>query len=185
MNFAKLFWHLVQDIGFAHDGRCRPTCCCNRTWCPAKGEWTLAFVVDFILSKMKGDIVCHCITSRMLDDIAANHGATLHRTGGRCKVGWLKRCTKLTQSSGVKALVALSILMCTIRRMASPLLPQSPIPCGIWQHLTQLVENMPQYQMCRKKLEIPSQEVANASCRFRFKGLIKKSVTLEPNRLLN
>ena len=45
------------DIGFAHDGDADRLVVVTERGVPLSGEWTLAFVVDFILSKTKGDIV--------------------------------------------------------------------------------------------------------------------------------
>ena len=73
------------DIGFAHDGDADRLVIVTDRGVPLSGEWTLAFIADFILSKTKGDVVATVSTSRVMDDIAANHGVTLHRTkvGGR------------------------------------------------------------------------------------------------------
>ena len=130
----------------------------------------LLFVVDFILSKTKGDIVATVSTSRMLDDIAANHSVTIHRT--KVGVGWVvEKMREIGQSLVVKALVAWSILMYTTQQMGLPSL------AAITQYLaesgstvTRLLENIPQYQMCRKKLEIPSQEVAARLLEFALKA---------------
>ena len=75
------------DIGFAHDGDADRLVVVTERGVPLSGEWTLAFVVDFILSKTKGDIVATVSTSRMLDDIAAKHSVALHRT--KVGVGWV------------------------------------------------------------------------------------------------
>ena len=76
-----------SDIGFAHDGDADRVVVVTDRGVPLSGEWTLALVADFILSKTKGDIVVTVSTSRMLDDIVAKHGVTLHRT--KVGVGWV------------------------------------------------------------------------------------------------
>ena len=75
------------DIGFAHDGDADRVVVVTERGVALNGEWTLAFVSDFVLSKTKGDVVATVSTSRMLDDIAAKHGVTLHRT--KVGVGWV------------------------------------------------------------------------------------------------
>lgn len=148
------------DIGFAHDGDADRLVVVTEQGMPLSGEWTLALVVDFILNKTKGDIVATVSTSRMLDDIAANHGVALHRT--KVGVGWvvekMHEVNSVIGGEGTGGVIYPAIHYTTdgIASIAA-----------IVQHLaesrrtvTMLVENMPQYEMCRKKLEIPSQEIA-------------------------
>jgi phosphomannomutase len=42
-------------------------------------EYTLALCVDHVLSRHRGPVVTNCATSRMSEDIAKEHGVTLHR----------------------------------------------------------------------------------------------------------
>ena len=148
------------DIGFAHDGDADRLVVVTECGVPLSGEWTLAFVVDFILSKMKGDIVATVSTSRMLDDIAANHGATLHRTG--VGVGWvvekMHEVNAVIGGEGTGGVIYPDVHYTTDGITSIAAITQYLVESG--STVTQLVENMPQYQMCRKKLEIPSQEVA-------------------------
>ncbi len=148
------------DIGFAHDGDADRLVIVTERGVALSGEWTLAFAVDFILGKTKGDVVVTVSTSRMLNDITARHGVALHRT--KVGVGWVVEKMHETKAviggEGTGGVIYPDILYTTdgINSIAA-----------IVQYLaesegtvTQLVENMPQYQMCRKKLEIPSQELA-------------------------
>ncbi len=148
------------DIGFAHDGDADRLVLVTDQGIPLNGEWTLAFVVDFILGKTKGDIVATVSTSRMLDDVAAKHGVTLHRT--KVGVGWVVEkmhgVNAVIGGEGTGGVVYPDIHSTTDGIASIAAITQYLAESG--GTVTQLVENMPQYQMCRKKLEIPSQEVA-------------------------
>ncbi|MDE0018045.1 MAG: phosphoglucosamine mutase [Candidatus Poribacteria bacterium] len=148
------------DIGFAHDGDADRLVVVTERGVPLSGEWTLAFVVDFILSKTKGDIVATVSTSRMLDDIAAKHEATLHRT--KVGVGWvvekMHEVNAVIGGEGTGGVIYPDVHYTTDGITSIAAITQHLAESG--STITQLVENMPQYQMCRKKLEIPSQETA-------------------------
>ena len=148
------------DIGFAHDGDADRLVVVTERGVPLSGEWTLAFVVDFILSKTKGDIVATVSTSRMLDDIAAEHGVVLHRT--KVGVGWvvekMHEVRAVIGGEGTGGVIYPNVHYTTDGIISIAAIVQHLAESG--GTLTQLVENMPQYQMCQKKMEIPSQEVA-------------------------
>ena len=149
------------DIGFAHDGDADRLVVVTERGVALSGEWTLAFVADFVLSKTEGDIVATVSTSRMLDDIAAKHGVTLHRT--KVGVGWVVEKMYDTNAviggEGTGGVIYPDIHYTTDGIASIAAIVQSLAESG--GTITQLVENMPQYQMCRKKLEIPSQELAS------------------------
>lgn len=147
-------------IGFAHDGDADRVVIVTDSGTALSGEWTLALIADFILKKHKGDIVGTVSTSRMLDDIAEKHGVTLHRT--KVGVGWvverMHEVNAVIGGEGTGGIIFPSINYTTdgITSIAA-----------IVQHLTEtqstmsdIVDSMPKYEMCRKKLEIPSQTVA-------------------------
>lgn len=148
------------DIGFAHDGDADRLVVVTERGVPLSGEWTLAFVADFILSKTKGNIVATVSTSRMLDDIAAKHGVVLHRT--KVGVGWvvekMHEVSAVIGGEGTGGVIYPNVHYTTDGITSIAAIVQHLAESG--GTLTQLVESMPQYQMCRKKLEIPSQEVA-------------------------
>ena len=148
------------DIGFAHDGDADRLVLVTEQGVPLNGEWTLAFVVDFILGKTKGDVVATVSTSRMLDDIAANHGVALHRT--KVGVGWvvekMHEVKAVIGGEGTGGVIYPNVHHTTDGITSIAAIVQYLAESG--STVTQLIENMPQYQMCRKKLEIPSQAVA-------------------------
>ena len=148
------------DIGCAHDGDADRLVLVTEQGVPLNGEWTLAFVVDFILGKTKGDVVATVSTSRMLDDIAANHGVALHRT--KVGVGWvvekMHEVKAVIGGEGTGGVIYPNVHHTTDGITSIAAIVQYLAESG--STVTQLIENMPQYQMCRKKLEIPSQAVA-------------------------
>ena len=148
------------DIGFAHDGDADRLVIVTEQGVPLSGEWTLAFIADFMLRKTKGDVVATVSTSRMLDDIAANHDVTLHRT--KVGVGWVvEKMHEVNASVGGEGTGG--VIYPNIHYTTDGIASIAAIVQYLAESeatLTQLVENMPRYQMCRRKLEIPSQELA-------------------------
>ena len=148
------------DIGFAHDGDADRLVVVTERGIPLSGEWTLAFIADFMLRQTKGDVVATVSTSRMLDDIAANHGVTLHRT--KVGVGWvvekMHEVNAAIGGEGTGGVIYPDIHYTTDGIASIAAIAQYLAESDMT--VTQLVENMPQYQMCRKKFEIPSQELA-------------------------
>ncbi|MYF97535.1 phosphoglucosamine mutase [Candidatus Poribacteria bacterium] len=149
------------DIGFAHDGDADRVVVVTDSGIPLSGEWTLAFVTDFILNKIKGNIVATVITSRMIDDIAAKHGVSLHRT--KVGVGWvvekMHEVNAVIGGEGTGGVIYPSLNYTTdgIASIAAIVQSLAESKCTV----TELVDSMPKYEMCRKKVEIPSQEVAS------------------------
>ena len=148
------------DIGFAHDGDADRLVVVTERGVPLSGEWTLAFIADFMLRKTKGDVVATVSTSRMLDDIVAKHGVALHRT--KVGVGWVVEKMHAVNATiggeGTGGVIYPNIHYTTDGITSIAAIAQYLAESGV--SVTQLVKNMPHYQMCRKKLEIPSQELA-------------------------
>ena len=148
------------DIGFAHDGDADRLVVVTERGVPLSGEWTLAFIADFMLRKTKGDVVATVSTSRMLDDIVAKHGVALHRT--KVGVGWVVEKMHAVKAAiggeGTGGVIYPNIHYTTDGITSIAAIAQYLAESGV--SVTQLVKNMPHYQMCRKKLEIPSQELA-------------------------
>ena len=148
------------DIGFAHDGDADRLVIVTERGVPLSGEWTLAFAVDFMLTKMKGDVVATVSTSRMLDDITARHEVSLHRT--KVGVGWVVDKMHITHAviggEGTGGVIYPYVHYTTDGITSIATLVQHLAEFG--GTVTQLMENMSHYQMCRKKLEIPSEAVA-------------------------
>ena len=161
------------DIGFAHDGDADRVVIVTDRGTPLSGEWTLAIIADFFLRKSKGDIVATVSTSRMIDDVAAKHGVTLHRT--KVGVGWvvekMHEVGAVIGGEGTGGIIYPEINYTTdgITSIAAIVQYLAETPGT----LTELVDTIPKYEMCRKKLEIPSQAVATKLVELAL-GMYKK-----------
>ena len=148
------------DIGFAHDGDADRVVIVTDEGIPLSGEWTYAFVSDFILSKTAGDIVATVSTSRMLDDIAEKHDVVIHRT--KVGVGWvvekMNEIDAVLGGEGTGGVIYPSINYTTDGITSIAAILQYLVDSK--QSISGLVDNIPKYEMCRKKFEIPSQDVA-------------------------
>ncbi len=148
------------DVGFAHDGDADRVVVVTDQGVPLSGEWTIAFVADFILNKTIGDIVVTVSTSRMMDDIAAKHGVKLHRT--KVGVGWvvekMNEVNAVIGGEGTGGVIYPSINYTTDGIASIAAIVQYIAESN--STVTELVDAMPKYEMCRKKLEIPSQKIA-------------------------
>ena len=165
-----------SDIGFAHDGDADRVVIVTDGGIALSGEWTLALVADFILSKTKGDIVVTVSTSRMLDDIVAKHGVALHRT--KVGVGWvvekMHEVNAVIGGEGTGGVIYPTINYTTDGIASIAAIVQHLAESDIT--VTTLVETMPKYEMCRKKLEIPSQEVATQLVELALKMYEKETL---------
>ena len=96
----------------------------------------------------------------MLDDIATTHGVTLHRT--KVGVGWvvekMREVGAAIGGEGTGGVIYPDVHYTTDGIASLAAIAQYLAESG--GTVTQLVENIPHYEMCRKKLEIPSQAVA-------------------------
>lgn len=149
------------DIGFAHDGDADRVVVVTDSGDALSGEWTLALVTDFILSKTQGDIVATVSTSRMIDDIASKHGVRLHRT--KVGVGYvvekMHEVNAAIGGEGTGGVIYPEINHTTDGITSIAAIIQYLVESNTT--ISALVNGMPKYEMCRKKLEIPSQAVAS------------------------
>jgi phosphomannomutase len=68
------------DLGLAVDPDSDRLALVSEQGIPLGEEYTLALAVDFMLRLRPGKVVANVSTSRVLDDLAAKHGATVERT---------------------------------------------------------------------------------------------------------
>ncbi len=160
-EFSKTVMDTASDIGFAHDGDADRVVVVTDRGDALSGEWTLALVSDFMLSKTKGDIVATVSTSRMMDDIATKHGVRLHRT--KVGVGYvvekMHEFNAVIGGEGTGGVIYPEIHHTTDGITSIAAIVQHLVESNI--AVSDLVGSMPQYEMCRKKFEIPSQVAAS------------------------
>jgi len=148
------------DIGFAHDADADRLTIASDKGEAFSGEYTLALAADFMLRKRKGPIVATVSTSMMMDDIADKHGVMLYRT----KVGVgnvVRKMIEVDATVGgegtggvIYPVVHYTTDGITTLAVMTQLLAESDVK------VSELIDAIPKYQMVRKKIEIPSQELA-------------------------
>ena len=150
------------DVGFAHDGDADRLVVVSEDGSPLSSEYTFALAADFILNKKSGDVVSTVSTSLMIDDIADQHRAQVHRTpvGVGFVVEKMRETNAVIGGEGTGGVVFPEIQY-TTDGLASI--------AAIVHHLSEsntrissLVKSVPSYTMCQKKLESPSQSVSEA-----------------------
>lgn len=68
------------DLGMAVDPDADRLALVDETGSPVGEEWTLALAVELVLSRGPGPVVVNLSTSRVAEDIAAAHGASVYRS---------------------------------------------------------------------------------------------------------
>lgn len=84
------------DLGFALDPDADRLAIVSEKGIPLGEEYTLALCVDFVLSKIKSDVVINNSTSMVIDDIARKYGVKVYRT----KVGEVYVASHLKKIKG-------------------------------------------------------------------------------------
>ena len=152
------------DLGLAHDGDADRLVIVSEEGTPLSSEYTFALTAEFLLNKRKGDIVATVSTSRMLDDVADRHSVKLHRTavgvgfvvekmretgaviGGEGTGGVIYPELQYT-TDGVASIAALVQLLAESRAHT----------------ISEVIASFPSYAICKEKLEVPSQHIADTA----------------------
>ena len=151
------------DLGFAHDGDADRLVLVSEDGKPLSSEYTFVLAAEFLLTKRKGDIVATVSTSRMLDDVADRHGAKLHRTpvGVGYVVEKMRETGAVIGGEGTGGVIYPEIQYTTdgIASMAAivQFLAESSAST-----ISEVIGSMPSYAICKEKLEVPSQQIADA-----------------------
>lgn len=75
LQIASFIRHAKGDAGFVLSSDMGRLSVVTEDGEPASEEFTFALIADHVLSKRPGTVVTNCCTTRMIDDIAARHGA--------------------------------------------------------------------------------------------------------------
>ena len=150
------------DIGFAHDGDADRLVIVSNQGLPLSSEYSFALAAEFLLSKGKGDIVATVSTSRMLDDIADRHGVKLHWTpvGVGFVVEKMRETGAIIGGEGTGGIIYPELQHTTDGMASISVIVQFLSASN--STISELVDSMPSYAMCKKKLEVPSQKIAEA-----------------------
>ena len=150
------------DVGFAHDGDADRLVVVSEDGTPLSSEYTLALCADFVLNKRSGNVVSTVSTSLMIDDVAARHHAVVHRTP--VGVGYVAEKMRETDAviggEGTGGVIFPEVQYTTdgLASIAAIIHQLAESNTTI----SALINSIPSYVMCQKKLESPSQTASAA-----------------------
>ena len=151
------------DLGFAHDGDADRLVLVAEDGTPLSSEYTFVLAAEFLLNRRKGDIVATVSTSRMLDDVADRHGVKLHRTpvGVGFVVEKMREIGAVIGGEGTGGVIYPELQYTTdgiasIAAIVQFLADSSPLT------VSDVITSLPSYAICKEKLEVPSQRIADA-----------------------
>lgn len=155
------------DLGFAHDGDADRLVLVTEQGTPLSSEYTFALAADFLLTQQKGDIVATVSTSRMLDDVADRHGVTLHRTpvGVGFVVEKMRETGAIIGGEGTGGVIYPE-LQYTTDGIASVATIMQLLAESSGSTISEVIASVPSYAICKEKLEVPSQQIADAVLRL-------------------
>ncbi len=150
------------DLGLAHDGDADRLVLVSEEGTPLSSEYTFALAAEFLLNKRKGDIVATVSTSRMLDDVADRHGVKLHRTpvGVGFVVEKMRETGAVIGGEGTGGVIYPELQYTTdgiasIAAIIQFLAESSSLT------VSEVITSIPSYAICKEKLEVPSQQIAD------------------------
>ena len=149
-------------LGLAHDGDADRLVLVSDQGVPLSSEYTYALIADFLVGQRTGDLVATVSTSRMLNDIADNHSVKLHRTpvGVGHVIEKMGKIGAALGGEGTGGVIFPEILHTAdgITSIAAIL----QLLVSSHRSVTDLVSLMPRYWMNKRKIGVPSQDVADA-----------------------
>ena len=150
------------DLGFAHDGDADRLVLVSEQGTPLSSEYTFALAAEFLLNKRKGDIVATVSTSRMLDDVADRHGVELHRTpvGVGFVVEKMRETDAIIGGEGTGGVIYPE-LQYTTDGIASVAAIVQLLTESSTLTISEIIASLPSYAICKEKLEVPSQQIAD------------------------
>lgn len=171
------------DIGFAHDVDADRLVIVTGEGIPLSSEYTFALAAEFLLSRRKGDIVATVSTSRMLDDIADQHGVKIHRTA--VGVGFVVEKMYATKAiiggEGTGGVIYPEIQYTTDGMASIAAIVQLLADSGI-SAISELIASMPNYAICKKKLEVSSQGIADTVMKLAHETYRGKQATWDDQK---
>ena len=149
-------------LGLAHDGDADRLVLVSDQGVPLSSEYTYALIADFFVGQRKGDLVATVSTSLMLNDIADKYSVELHRTpvGVGHVIEKMEQVGATLGGEGTGGVIYPEILHTAdgITSIAAIL----QLLASSHRSMTDLVSLMPRYWMDKKKIDTPSQDVADA-----------------------
>ncbi len=150
------------DLGFAHDADADRLVLVSEEGTPLSSEYTFTLAAEFLLNKRKGDMVATVSTSRMLDDVADRHGVNLHRmpVGVGFVVEKMRETGAVIGGEGTGGVIYPELQYTTdgvasIAAIIQLLAESNP------STISEVIGSIPSYAICKEKLEVPSQQIAD------------------------
>ncbi|MGH7492501.1 MAG: phosphoglucosamine mutase [bacterium] len=149
------------DLGLAVDPDADRMALVSERGIPLGEEYTLALAVDFMLNVKKGKVATNVSTSLAIDDIAAKYGCTVERT----KVGEINVAKRMRETGAViggegnGGVILPEVHLGRDAMAGSALVLQHLANFG--GPLSELHASLPQYVMCRHKIELEDRGQVN------------------------
>ena len=167
------------DLGLAHDGDADRLVLVTEEGTPLSSEYTFALAADFLLNRRKGDIVATVSTSRMLDDVAERHNVKLHRTpvGVGYVVEKMRETGAVIGGEGTGGVIYPE-LQYTTDGMASIAAIVQLLAESSASTISEVIAAIPSYAIFKEKLEVPSQDIADAVLQLAIETYTEETLDL-------
>ena len=167
------------DLGFAHDGDADRLVLVSEDGTPLSSEYTFALAAEFLLNKRKGDIVATVSTSRMLDDVADRHGVKLHRTavGVGYVVEKMRETGAVIGGEGTGGVIYPELQYTTDGLASIAAIVQFLAESSAFT-ISEIIASIPSYAICKEKLEVPSQHIADVVLQLAIETYIDETLDL-------
>ena len=151
------------DLGLAHDGDADRLVIVSEEGVPLSSEYTFALTAEFLLKQRKGAIVATVSTSRMLDDVADRHGVKLHRTpvGVGYVVEKMREAGAVIGGEGTGGVIYPDLQYTTDGIASIAAIVQLLVESN-FSTMSEIIASIPSYAICKEKLEVSSQHIADA-----------------------
>lgn len=141
-------------LGFALDPDADRLAIVSEKGIPLGEEYTLALCVDFVLSKIKSDVVVNNSTSKVIDDIARKYGVKVYRTkvGEVYVASLLRKIRGLIGGEGNGGVILPENHYGRDAQVGMALVLQSLAETG--KKINQIKESLPQYYQQKGKISL-------------------------------
>lgn len=125
-------------------------------------EYTLALAAEAVLSRRRGPVAVNLSTSRMIDDVARQHGVPVYRTPvGEAHVAramLANECVVGGEGNGG----VIDPRICLVRDSLTAISQVLQLMAATGRRVSQLVESLPRYVVVKEKAECPRERIEKA-----------------------
>jgi phosphomannomutase len=147
------------DIGFAQDADADRLAVIDEAGIPLGEDCTVTLAIRHYLGKQSGPVVVNVSTSRMVDDVAAEAGATIYRSSvGEINVveSMLSHGARIG-GEGNGGVICMDVNPCRDSYVAMALLLEALAEEG--GTISEMRQRVPTYAMAKEKLECPARSI--------------------------